>query len=73
MKKNKIKNLEKRGWKVGNVSEFLNLSRNEEEYIETKGNKNSWETLICSLDKFSDDFMAERNQPKEKKGKIKQD
>jgi len=26
--------------------------------------KNSWDSLINSLDKFSDDFMAERNQPK---------
>jgi len=29
--------------------------------------KNSWDTLIQSLDKFSDDFMAERKQPKEQK------
>jgi antitoxin VapB len=29
--------------------------------------KNSWDTLIHSLDKFSDDFMAERNQPKPQK------
>jgi len=36
MNKNKIKNLEKKGWKVGTVSEFLNLSREEEEYIEMK-------------------------------------
>jgi ribosome-binding protein aMBF1 (putative translation factor) len=36
MKKEKIKNLEKKGWKVGTVSEFLNLSREEEEYIEMK-------------------------------------
>jgi antitoxin VapB len=26
--------------------------------------KNSWDTLIRSLDKFSDDFMSERKQPK---------
>ena len=25
--------------------------------------KNSWDTLIRSLGKFSDDFMAERKQP----------
>ena len=25
--------------------------------------KNSWDTLIQSLDKFSDDFMVERKQP----------
>jgi len=25
--------------------------------------KNSWDALIHSLDKFSDDFMAERKQP----------
>ena len=36
MKKEKIKNLEKRGWKVGSVSDFLKLSREEEEYIEMK-------------------------------------
>jgi antitoxin VapB len=29
--------------------------------------KNSWDTLIQSLDKFSDDFMAERKQPKVQK------
>jgi orotate phosphoribosyltransferase-like protein len=36
MKKEKIRNLEKKGWKVGTVSDFLNLSREEEEYIEMK-------------------------------------
>lgn len=36
MNKEKIKNLEKKGWKVGTVSEFLKLSREEEEYIEMK-------------------------------------
>jgi ribosome-binding protein aMBF1 (putative translation factor) len=36
MKKEKIRNLEKKGWKVGTVSAFLNLSREEEEYIELK-------------------------------------
>ncbi len=36
MKKEKIKNLEKKGWKVGTVSDFLRLSREEEEYIEMK-------------------------------------
>ncbi|MBA4372966.1 MAG: AbrB/MazE/SpoVT family DNA-binding domain-containing protein [Thermodesulfovibrio sp.] len=29
--------------------------------------KDSWDTLIRSLDKFSDDFMAERKQPKMQK------
>lgn len=29
--------------------------------------KNSWDTLIQSLSKFSDDFMAERKQPKAQK------
>lgn len=29
--------------------------------------KNSWDTLIQSLDKFSDDFMSERKQPKAQK------
>ncbi len=29
--------------------------------------KNSWDTLIRSLDKFSDDFMSERRQPKAQK------
>ena len=29
--------------------------------------KNSWDILIHSLDKFSDDFMAERKQPKVQK------
>ncbi len=29
--------------------------------------KNSWDTLIQSLDKFSADFMVERKQPKVQK------
>jgi antitoxin VapB len=29
--------------------------------------RNSWDTLIQSLDKFSDDFMVERKQPKVQK------
>jgi antitoxin VapB len=29
--------------------------------------KNSWDTLIQSLDKFSDDFIAERKQSKVQK------
>lgn len=29
--------------------------------------KNSWDTLIQSLDKFSDDFMVERKQPRMQK------
>ncbi|MGE5893762.1 MAG: type II toxin-antitoxin system antitoxin VapB [bacterium] len=29
--------------------------------------KNSWDTLIQSLDKFSDDFMTARKQPKPQK------
>ena len=29
--------------------------------------KNSWDTLIRSLDKFSEDFMVERKQPKAQK------
>jgi DNA-binding XRE family transcriptional regulator len=36
MKNEKIRNLEKKGWKVGTVSDFLELSREEEEYIELK-------------------------------------
>ena len=36
MNKEKRKNLEKHGWKVGTVSDFLNLSHEEEEYIELK-------------------------------------
>jgi DNA-binding XRE family transcriptional regulator len=36
MKKVKSRKLEKQGWKVGTVSDFLNLSRKEEEYIEMK-------------------------------------
>ena len=31
--------------------------------------KNSWDTLIQSLAKFSDDFMVERKQPKMQKRK----
>jgi antitoxin VapB len=39
-------------------------------YIKKSGNavvllpaKGAWESLVASLDKFSDDFMAERGQP----------
>ena len=28
---------------------------------------NSWDSLVGSLDKFSKDYMAERNQPKQQK------
>jgi antitoxin VapB len=40
-------------------------------YIKKSGNtvilipaKNSWDSLLLSLDSFSDDFMSERRQPK---------
>ena len=40
-------------------------------YIKKSGNavilipaKNSWDSLLRSLDNFSDDFMTERRQPK---------
>ncbi|MBI4826630.1 MAG: antitoxin [Nitrospirae bacterium] len=40
-------------------------------YVKKSGNivmlipaKDSWESLIDSLDRFSDDFMKERKQPK---------
>lgn len=36
MKMEKIRKLEKKGWKVGTVAEFLNLTAEEEEYIELK-------------------------------------
>lgn len=36
MKANKRKALEKAGWKVGSVSEFLNLSAEQATYIEMK-------------------------------------
>lgn len=36
MKRTKIKLLEKNGWKVGGVKEFLNLNPDEEEFIEMK-------------------------------------
>ena len=34
--KQKVKNLEKRGWKIGSAKEFLNLSEEESSYIELK-------------------------------------
>jgi antitoxin VapB len=43
---------------------FVKRSGNAVVLIPTK---NSWDTLIQSLDKFSDDFMAERKQPKMQK------
>lgn len=40
-------------------------------YVKKSGNvvilipaHNSWQSLVDSLDKFSDDFMSERKQPK---------
>jgi len=36
MKKDKVKKLEKQGWKVGTASDFLKLSRKEEDQIEAK-------------------------------------
>ena len=43
-------------------------------YVKKTGNvvmlipaKDSWESLFDSLDKFSDDFMTERKQPKVQK------
>jgi antitoxin VapB len=40
-------------------------------YIKKSGNavillpaKNSWDSLVASLNEFSDDFMTERRQPK---------
>ena len=43
-------------------------------YVKKSGNvvilipaKNSWDTLLKSLEKFSPDFMSERKQPKTQK------
>ena len=36
MNKEKIKKLERKGWKVGTVAEFLELTPEENEYIELK-------------------------------------
>jgi len=36
MNNSKIKNLESKGWKVGTVEEFLNLSAAESAYVELK-------------------------------------
>ena len=36
MKNNKIKKLESRGWKVGTADAFLNLSKEESEFIRIK-------------------------------------
>ena len=36
MKDLKRKKLESRGWRVGSVSDFLNLSQEESEYLQTK-------------------------------------
>ncbi|NJD57675.1 MAG: antitoxin [Nitrospirae bacterium] len=47
---------------------------NDHVFVKKSGNvvvlipaKNSWDTLIQSLAKFSDDFMTERKQPKAQK------
>ena len=36
MNKEKIKNLEKKGWKIGSAKEFLGLTEEESSYIELK-------------------------------------
>ena len=36
MEKDKTKALEKKGWKIGNVDEFLGLSKAESEFIDLK-------------------------------------
>jgi ribosome-binding protein aMBF1 (putative translation factor) len=36
MKQEKIRRLEKHGWRVGDTSEFLGLSKEESQYIELK-------------------------------------
>jgi predicted XRE-type DNA-binding protein len=36
MRRKKIAQLEKKGWKVGSAAEFLNLSREEAAYVEMK-------------------------------------
>ena len=45
--------------------------KDDQVYIKKSGNvvilipkSNSWDSLINSLEKFSDDFMVERNQPR---------
>ncbi|MDR3459921.1 MAG: type II toxin-antitoxin system VapB family antitoxin [Verrucomicrobiae bacterium] len=45
--------------------------KGHEVFIKKSGNavvllpeKDSWQTLVSSLDQFSPEFMAERNQPK---------
>jgi predicted XRE-type DNA-binding protein len=46
MKEEKIKRLEENGWKVGTVSDFLKLSRKEEQSIKTKkGSQNVYADL----------------------------
>ena len=45
MKKDKVKKLEKQGWKVGTASDFLKLSREEEKRIEEKSSQNVYADL----------------------------
>ncbi len=58
MQKGKIKNLEKKGWKVGTVSDFLNLSREEEEHIEMKKKKNLNQVQVAPKIKSSQSRVA---------------
>ncbi len=61
-------------WKDMEDSEFnpfRKKGRDDNIFIKKSGNvvilistENSWDSLLNSLDKFSDDFMTERKQPK---------
>jgi len=51
MKKDKRKKLEANGWKVGSVTDFLELSDEEAAYIELKLN------LVNSLKENGSDFL----------------
>ncbi len=58
MQKEKIRNLEKKGWTVGTVSDFLNLTREEEEDIEMKKKKDLTQVQVAAKIKSSQSRVA---------------
>ncbi len=58
MQKGKIKNLEKKGWKVGTMSDFLNLTREEEEDTEMKKKKDLTQVQVAAKIKSSQSRVA---------------
>ncbi|MCL5267461.1 MAG: helix-turn-helix transcriptional regulator [Bacteroidetes bacterium] len=60
MNKNKKKRIEARGWKVGNVREFLDLSSEEATYVDLK----------LTLSKYLQDYRREKNMTQQQLARL---